>query len=1109
MQKFYLLLVLIFLSFISKAQTVYEASANPQWLPGFSKEIKGEHISYQSIYAGYNEALLVRSKDASNFIEWETAAFPEYFSYDTAVFVMAAGTDITEDSHPFAFYINGNQEFVFSNPSNDTKKYFSINGLSGSRLEFTQIEFDKYNDFTGLILLHIPVKNLKKGKTVTIRVAGQTAGSQSWFMVFKKPLQSEISLKRDYACLKKNSLHKQSVELTFVHMGTSQSASVLFGKTQKTINLHLGKNKIIVLDSLLSLDNSVTEIPLKITIGNKIVLDTAIQKVALKPMTIYLMPHSHVDIGYTAIQTDVEKKQWKNLDEAIQIAEAHQDFPKEAQYKWNVEVMWAVESYLRNADTKKRNKLIEAIKSGTIELDGLYDNALTGLCSPEEMLRLTEYARRYSREFGVPLQTAMISDIPGWSEALVVTLTKSNIHYLSCGINCFDRVGHIRLLGDKPFYWLSPAGNEKVLCWVHNKGYHSFHAISNLDVSPDYALIESVIFNALEEAQTQGYPYDILPLRYNVGGDNGGPDKFLCERVKQWNQDFDSIKLVISTGNEFFSAFEKKYGDQLPQKKGDITPYWEDGAISSAEQTAQNRNNTDRLTQSMKLYAQYIPEKCPNDAFENAWRNVMLYTEHTWGAWNSISDPESDFTRQQWAIKKSYIDSTSAYSGILYEDVLSFLSTKSETNFFDVMNTQSFAWSDLVEIPAILVQKFSKGFELFDVSNAKIPIQKLSDLRVVFVAKNIPAFGSARYQLKPRKMAEVPSEQAIYDVVDKISNEFLSVTLNQSNGNISSIYDLKNQVEYVNQNKIEGANAYIYQFSRDWNDLSFVKENKLKLKESGSVLTTILAESQADGCDKIQREITLVNGLNRVYLLNTLDKQKIYSPEAVHFAFAFNLTNPEVKIENAFGIYSPEKEQMTAANKNYVVVNNFADISDQTNGLTLVSPDAPLMEIGKITNDPRQDLWLKNTSSSATIYSYVMNNFWHTNYCATQSGRSSYRYILFPHTLFNAAESYNNAVACEQPLIAVPVSSGAEALKPVISFVNPNVSIIAMNVTDAGKAVWAALYNPSSSEQTLEIILNDRGKNVYLSDINFNTIQQSLQLRIAPFDVAFVKVLLK
>ena len=37
------------------------------------------------------------------------------------------------------------------------------------------------------------------------------------------------------------------------------------------------------------------------------------------------------------------------------------------------------------------------------------------------------------------------------------------------------------------------------------------------------------------------------------------------------------------------------------------------------------------------------PKTYPADEFYAAWRNVILYDEHTWGAHNSISQPDSPF----------------------------------------------------------------------------------------------------------------------------------------------------------------------------------------------------------------------------------------------------------------------------------------------------------------------------------------------------------------------------------------------------------------------------------------------------------------------------------
>ena len=160
-----------------------------------------------------------------------------------------------------------------------------------------------------------------------------------------------------------------------------------------------------------------------------------------RPWVLYLLPHSHVDIGYTHVQTDVERRQWQNIEEAMELCRRTADYPPEARFKWNMEVLWAVESYLKQASPEKRAAFIEAVKRGQIGLDGLFGNELTGLCRPEELMHLTDYARRLAREHGVAIDSAMISDVPGYTWGLVPAMAQNGIKYFSIGPNHCHRIG--------------------------------------------------------------------------------------------------------------------------------------------------------------------------------------------------------------------------------------------------------------------------------------------------------------------------------------------------------------------------------------------------------------------------------------------------------------------------------------------------------------------------------------------------------------------------------------------------------------------------------------------------------------------------------------------
>ena len=78
------------------------------------------------------------------------------------------------------------------------------------------------------------------------------------------------------------------------------------------------------------------------------------------------------------------------------------------------------------------------------------------------------------------------------------------------------------------------------------------------------------------------------------------------------------------------------------------------------------------------------------------------------------------------------------------------------------------------------------------------------------------------------------------------------------------------------------------------------------------------------------------------------------------------------------------------------------DISNREFGVTWATANAPLVEIGEITTEQP---WMKSIKTSSSIYSYVMNNYWHTNYKADQEGPVSFAYSIRPHAAFDATEA--------------------------------------------------------------------------------------------------------
>ena len=134
------------------------------------------------------------------------------------------------------------------------------------------------------------------------------------------------------------------------------------------------------------------------------------------------------------------------------------------------------------------------------------------------------------------------------------------------------------------------------------------------------------------------------------------------EVVRDWNARHVTPRLVISTVSTAFAALEQEAGDTLPVVRGDLTAFWEDGAASSARETALGRAASERLAQAEVAWTLRRPASYPREAFEAAWREVLLWDEHTWGSWNSISEPDAALTRDQWAAKQAFAVAADASS---------------------------------------------------------------------------------------------------------------------------------------------------------------------------------------------------------------------------------------------------------------------------------------------------------------------------------------------------------------------------------------------------------------------------------------------------------------
>src|SRR5258708_8797323 len=227
----------------------------------------------------------------------------------------------------------------------------------------------------------------------------------------------------------------QSQELSLVNTGDSTGITVnIKGVAPQKIGVAAGNQLVEIWVPEVSKDSSVE---VTIVRNRKVTDSKTVIIQPVKNMTIYILPHSNNDLGYTEIQTNVEKKQINNLVTGIEYARKTKDYPAGARFVWNLEGTYAANLYLQRMNDQQKKDFYTAVADGGVALNGMYVNTLTGLCRPEELLQLFNYSTELAKKTNTTVDAAMISDVTGYTCGTVTAIAQAATKYFSLSPNSF------------------------------------------------------------------------------------------------------------------------------------------------------------------------------------------------------------------------------------------------------------------------------------------------------------------------------------------------------------------------------------------------------------------------------------------------------------------------------------------------------------------------------------------------------------------------------------------------------------------------------------------------------------------------------------------------
>ncbi len=784
------------------------------------------------------------------------------------------------------------------------------------------------------------------------------------------------------------------------------------------------------------------------------------KEIELKPCRdwrVYLLPGSHVDIGYTDLQYKVLADHKKFFHQAIDLYEdsIKKGYTPDSHYIWNTEVSWAVKDYLQTYPERDQVRLLDYMRRGVITLDALYLNLLTALCGDEELVRSVYYSTHLAEREHLPeVKSAMITDVPGYTWGTVSVLAEAGVKYFQLGPNLTARIGFATLgMGSKPYYWIGPDGESKVLVW--NTGYGYARIFNLLESERDKDRLLEVLAGL--EADPE-YPYDVFHIRAYFA-DNTPPPAHLSKVAHEWNQRYASPKLIISGAVKPFEDLVSKFEDQIPELKGDYTPYWEDGAASSARETAMNRISTLRLQTAEKAWA--LSRMAGNGAvypameIDTAYDNIMLYSEHTWGAHTSITQPDSPFTREQWRVKRSFAEKGMWASSRLLRDGAREMSKQirnDRTFAFAVWNLTQWRRNGAAVIPESGIGNelaASEQWIAVDPDGMKAPVVK-RDEGYMFQVIDIPPFGYKVYELIPETRETRETSVTVSAADGFIRNYQWDVKLNKKTGAIQSLVYQPMLQEMVDSNSAYGVNQYLHVLGPNGKESKSADRVLFQIpRPPDSISTSLQAYLEGQGIHGLAQNIELFNAMDRIDICNVINKEDIREKEAVRFAFPFDVPEGQFTLETTLASMHPETDQIPGANRNIYTLRRWIDISNADFGITVVSHDVPLLELCDMH---AEQPWLEHLPLTNThFYSYAMNNYWFTNYKASQGGPATFRYsILFHDGSCTPSAATRFADEVSYPFLVTPLAMKTKEEAPLPSDTASLVSIDVDNVLAQG-----------------------------------------------------------
>jgi hypothetical protein len=837
--------------------------------------------------------------------------------------------------------------------------------------------------------------------------------------------------------------------------------------------------------------------------------------------TVYLIHHSHTDVGYTHDQPIVWDLHGRFIEEAVRLAGKYAGSNSDGAFRWTVENIAVLYDWLKRADPEQVQRFLELERAGRIEVTGMFAN-ITPLLDTDELIESFQWAGKLRKEYGITITSAMNCDVNGENWPLVDLLLDLGIEGFTMAIN--THFGGAPLHRPDTFRWQGPSG-RKILAyngWPYDTGWRFGIGQTDEMLEEWWQRIEQ----RLEEID---YPIPVLMMQsYHPFGDNGPAYENFTTFIDAWNAKGKSPHLVMATPRMWWNAV-KQYQDQLPTYAGDWTDFWNFGSISSAREEATARSSRIRLRSADAAAAATLGldqplstahiERTLRQYRQDAWKALCLWDEHTWGADLSLRAPESEDTISQWYHKAHFAYQARSLSLMLQRDALADLSRHVEReNADDLLLFNPLPWPRTIfgEAPHHVVEPrglpedATSGRHSQDrvwstdlyAEAALSPDGKGQEDRLGIPPVTVPAYGFTRVKradllpLKPERFSEE----------SRVENERFVLRFDPLKGGLCSFYDKKLQRELFDAQAGYPINGFVHEevadkayswprflmFGMNWNSPAVERDRgwhpgwRANRRQPGQVIThrvyttpygrRIVQVLEAPGITgSLVQSVFLPDQGEYVEFESWFIMGQTTHPEGTYVMFPFQVPEAVARIDLGGQAMRCGEDQIPGVCFDYYTAQQWVDLSNNDFGVTVALPENPMVQFGGFHFGDNQQNF---TLDRALLLGWVTNTYWETNFRTHQPGGVHARYRVYPHAGgFDPiqAQRWGLETAASQPLLqhmSEPVQDTVYPAEGTLlrlpEELNPEQPVFTLHVKPAqqGSAALVRLFNAGDEPLT-------------------------------------------